>query len=188
MTEIELPKDVQSTLDHLAMLSERRQMFVEREEAGRAQLIHRLGIQWRAGDVTPAQVLTIYGRIRDLNLPGFMKLWDEARLPSPQSLRGPRKTGFPNRSDGGWEGKRYNDLWPGPLEGQCVVYVLYDRENKPCYVGSSGQLQNRISAHRQTKQFDYWIAWPCEDRKAAYVRESQMLQEYAPYLNKRTCA
>lgn len=179
--------DIQATLDHMAMIDARRKLLTTREEEARAQLTHRLGLKWRAGEVSAEEVYAVYKQLQAFNLPGLFGHWDGAGLPTHQALAR-RKTGIPNRPDGGWEGARFNDVWPGPLEGQCVVYVLYDGENQPCYVGSTKHLQQRVGAHRKDKSFAYWIAWPCQDRKDAYRREDAMLREFAPYLNRRASA
>lgn len=73
-----------------------------------------------------------------------------------------------------------------PLEGTPVVYVLFDEDNEPCYVGSTQNLRARLNAHLTNgKQFVRWQAYPCASREDAYVLEERLLVERMPRLNRR---
>jgi hypothetical protein len=92
----------------------------------------------------------------------------------------------PNSPDGTWHG-----TWPlhggsFPSYGMCVVYVLYDHANAPCYVGSTQNLKVRLKWHAgDGKAFRQWTAFRCADRAAAYALEDRLLAEHKPYLNKK---
>lgn len=89
--------------------------------------------------------------------------------------------------DGTWRGE-----WPLagsdslPANGACVVYVLYDTPNEPCYVGSTQNIRARLKRHRMDgKEFAWWSAFGCADREAAYRLEERLLSEWQPYLNRK---
>ncbi len=91
----------------------------------------------------------------------------------------------PNGPAGSWFGEcPLNDGEPLPPKWTCVVYVLFDHENVPCYVGSTNQFRQRVKRHAYDgKRFVRWVAYPCADREAAFDLEVKLLAEHKPYLN-----
>lgn len=92
----------------------------------------------------------------------------------------------PDGPDGSWTG-----VWP-PLPGDPfpprlapVVYVLFDDQHHPSYVGSTGDFRTRIRAHAREKRdlWSTWVAYPCASRSAAYDVETRFLRQYMPALN-----
>lgn len=94
----------------------------------------------------------------------------------------------PNQPGGSWSGSwplEAGDAFP-PLDTN-VVYVLFDSECHPVYVGSTGQFRARIQAHacEKREQWISWTAYPCSTRGEAYDVERRFLQQYKPVLNRK---
>lgn len=91
----------------------------------------------------------------------------------------------PNGPAGSWQGS-----WPlaegdhCPPRGACLVYVLFDADNVPVYVGSSETFRSRMKQYTAAgKTWTAWVAHPCADRDDAYDVESRFLRQYKPVLN-----
>ncbi|WP_432563691.1 GIY-YIG nuclease family protein [Kineococcus sp. SYSU DK003] len=178
-----------STLDQIARLKQRRETLKQAQRDAEAQLVHRVGVAHRRGDLSEQDLVDLYYSLREASQrePGFATRWDEAvDLDSRTIARARQFNSLPNGPDGSWQGD--NPLPAGasaPRTGVAVVYVLFDDDGSPCYVGSSMQFRSRLTWHRKRKSFRYWAAYPCADREDAYVREERMLREVLPRLNKK---
>lgn len=187
----------EDTLFHIELIQRKREKLHEAQLDAERQVLHRIGRDCVAGVLTEDDLVELYRRYRDLvahlKRPGIAKLWDEA-IPCPIKKIRYRvhyqwvaERCEPN--DGtGWSGE--SPLEPRaqrPPDGQAVVYVLFDHENVPCYVGSTEKFKARIDAHGRdkAKPFVRWAAYPCDDREAAYQLEDRLLKEHKPYLNRK---
>lgn len=182
-----------ATYQHISMLYRKQQLLRASQIAAEEQFLHRVGSLYAAGTMTEVEMALAYRAYAEYAMTGFMKRWDAA-VPVPagrmQYILCDLKTKqrhAPNGPEGTWRG-----AWPRtgcdrlPVSGTCVVYVLYDADNEPCYVGSTQDLLARLKDHaKKGKQFVCWSASACKDRDAAYALEVRLLDEYMPYLNKR---
>ena len=194
----------EDTLFHIDLIIKKRQKLLNAQVEAERQVLHRIGRDYVAGRLTLTQLHELYRRYRDLvypedkhgrrayvSRPAFSELWNEAVPVYSHKIAQAVKSEWlykryePN-GDGTWWGD--NPLTteaPRPRDGQCVVYVLFDDVNVPCYVGSTEAFKSRLKAHTREKAFSRWVAFPCADREAAYVLEVKLLGEHKPYLNKR---
>lgn len=185
--------DLDATYQHISLLYRKQQMLRASQIAAEEQFLHRAGSLYATGSMTEVELALTYRAYAEYAVTGFMKRWDAA-IPVPagrmQYILSDLKTKqrhMPNGPEGTWRG-----TWPLigsdrlPVCGTCVVYVLYDEANEPCYVGSTQDLSARLKDHgKKGKPFVCWSASPCKDREAAYLLEEKLLHEYMPYLNKR---
>ncbi|MFC6081028.1 GIY-YIG nuclease family protein [Sphaerisporangium aureirubrum] len=194
----------EATLDHIAMLIRRIDRIITTQIEAEEQLLHRAGTDYRAGRLTVESLSALYQRYRGIvwrehpggpgyyYRPPFTWVWTCQIGLHPTGL-----AKLVRRSQGNpcWKPNGPNGSWCGeypirnghrPPDGQSVVYVLFDAENVPCYVGSTHKIKTRLQDHARTKQFVRWAAYPCADREAAYVLEERLLAEHKPYLNRRT--
>lgn len=75
---------------------------------------------------------------------------------------------------------------PMPMWGEAVVYVLFDLNNDPCYVGSTETFTTRLRTHQREKLgLARWMAYRCADREDAYRLEDKLLKEHKPHMNKK---
>lgn len=72
---------------------------------------------------------------------------------------------------------------PLPPRGVPVVYFLLDRRGAVAYIGSSGDLPERLANGHRGKPWDRWEAYECATREAAYWREAAELLVTCPPLN-----
>ena len=194
----------EATLFHVGLIAGKVEKLVAAQVEAERQVLHRVGRDFAAGRLSIEGLLEFYQRYRDLvwparedgkrryvERPGFSNLWNEAIEPHSSQVANTAKAAWflkrhePNEGQG-WSGEwplRADD--PRPRTGQCVVYVLFDDSNSPCYVGSTSGLKGRLQAHQRDKSFRRWVAHPCANREAAYELEVRLLQEHKPYLNKR---
>lgn len=171
---------ITDTLDHLERLRARRDALTAAILSAEEQVGHRVGISYRGGRLSDEDALAIYARYRRGAEPGAGSRWG---IPNwrPQFVRM-----FARNNGDGWAGNRHlSGECPRPKKGQCVVYFLFDEESNVCYVGSTQNFSDRLSTHRDTKEFVRWAAWPYPNREAAYVAEDEVLKRHLPRLNKR---
>ncbi|WP_157251093.1 GIY-YIG nuclease family protein [Nonomuraea typhae] len=177
----------EATLQHIELIARKRQKLLAVQRDAERQVLHRAGRDYVAGLLPPEALVALYQRYRDLIAINAWRattdLWYAAIPVRPEQLR-MRTSPRPN-IDGTWRGDfPFAEDWRPPT-GQSVVYVLYDAASTPCYVGSTDQFNARLNAHSRGKSFTRWIAYPCDDREAAYQLEDRLLKEHKPYLNRR---
>lgn len=170
---------VQATLDRLNA--------VKRESW--EQLLTTVSRMYRAGELTPEELLELQLEMRSSFGTGYGKVWDSV-MPVPcQKVRHiveRRRRNTPNGPLGSWFGTFPIETQPAPTQGESVVYVLFDEYNEPCYVGSTEVFRTRMADHRASKPgLRSWTAYPCRDRDHAYELEVQLLNEHKPRMNKR---
>lgn len=182
----ELGKSLAATLQHVELIHQRERKLTAAREAALDQLSHRIGAAVRSGEIDDAQLVAIWEQIRDSAVPGRQKFWDK-NVPTKWLRLKYRKNQIPNGPEGTWVGENpCVPTDPAPGVGVSVVYVLFDDQNEPCYVGSTGNFRPRLKAHIQSgKQFVRWQAHPCRDREHAYELEVRLLGERKPRLNRR---
>lgn len=188
-----LDESLAATLQHIEFLHGKREHLRTGQIAAEEQFLHRTGQIYTAGEMTEVELAHVYRAYAAVAVTGFMKRW-EAIVPvhpgrMQHILRNLKSADrhAPNMPDGTWQG-----TWPLCVEDRipaydtCVVYVLYDTTNVPCYVGSTMNLGARLKGHaKDGKSFVWWTAYRCADREAAYRLEEKLLNEHKPYLNKK---
>jgi hypothetical protein len=180
-------KSLGGSLQQIDLIAGKIVSLSQRRIAAEEQFVHRVGVEFAAGHLSEMDLRDLYYEFRDIAASGFGKRWDAAVAIPWSKLTKQTGAWRPNGPGGSWHGSGV-PIWPNdpcPANGISVVYVLYEADWSPCYVGSSEQFRQRIKAHKKTKAFEYWRAWPCTDRADAYRRESEMLAEVMPHLNKR---
>lgn len=181
-----------ATLAHVALLRDKQATLRGAQVAAEEQVLHSAGRMYGAGEMDDAALHAFYEAYAAVALPGYSKRWtasvpkSAARMQNERArMRGAARHA-PNMPDGTWRGTVPIGLSGIPYDGVPVVYVLYDADSVPCYVGSSAHLRGRLQWHeREGKPFSAWTASRCDDREAAYQLEDRLLNEYKPYLNKR---
>lgn len=192
-----------TTAEYQSLLDEVGQRRVERESAEVNQrdaeeaYLSRVAADYQSGELSFPDLCRAYLSFREVvGVNGHAKRWDEVIPVSGGTLVGrmrhaakyrPRRN--PKTGEEYWSG-----TWPRTLEdegipqnGQSVVYLLFDEEVQPCYIGSTSNFLQRMYAHvRDGKKFATWIAYPCADREAAFGREEELLALHMPYLNRRS--
>jgi GIY-YIG catalytic domain-containing protein len=182
-----------ATYQHIGLLSRKQDQLRASQIAAEEQFLCRVGQLYGTRKINDVELAFLYRAYADFAVPGFLKRW-EANIPVPAGrvqyiLRHAKTLDLhaPNMPDGTWRGS-----WPleagdrTPIYGACVVYVLYDGANDPCYVGSTQNLKARLKDHRKDgKPFVRWTAFACADREAAYQLEDKLLNEHQPYLNRK---
>jgi hypothetical protein len=184
----------EKALQEIQSLASQRAELTEAQYATERQFIQRLASDFTAGRLDLFGLFAMYGVLKEVareRTPtvGLGVRWNEGMPFSVQSLwsRIQRLTAHAPNEDGVWRGSfPFADGERYPARGQSVVYVLYDAENAPCYVGSTKAFRTRLKAHaREGKAFTRWLAYPCAHRAAAYALEDRLLKERTPYLNNR---
>jgi hypothetical protein len=181
-----LATSVSATLQHIQLIEAKVSRLTEARRDALAQVLHRIGTEYRAGAITQGHLCATLAAIRHIQMPGRMKMWDEiVGVPWKRVVQLARQ--LPNGPEGSWVGE-YPLLADAsrPIAGIPVVYVLFDQDNEPCYVGSTDKFSVRLSAHvKDGKHFVRWQAHPCDDRAAAYRLEDRLLKRHKPYLNRK---
>ncbi|WP_428956154.1 GIY-YIG nuclease family protein [Streptomyces sp. cg35] len=186
----ELPEElllsVESTLQHIRLIQEKEQRLAEARKRALAQVLHRIGSDYRTGRITQHQLCTALVAIKGLEMSGRMTAWDDIVGVSWKRLSQMAKQ-LPNGPEGSWVGEYPIPLdAPRPIYGVPVVYVLFDEANEPVYVGSTDKFSPRMTAHEKSgKHFARWQAHPCDDREHAYRLEDRLLKQHKPRLNRR---
>lgn len=163
-------------------------MTAAREEA-ESQYAHRAGADYRAGRIDLLELADLAADFEAVAGPGKALRWQETIGISLATLR-LHRANRPNGPHGAWNGcyPLAADT-PRPISGTNVVYVLFDDNLTPCYVGSTSHFSARLRAHWRTgKRWSRWAAFPCRDRDEAYQLEGKLLAEHMPYLNRRRSA
>lgn len=178
------------TLAHIERLAAKRDMLTRAQADAESVFLASVQRSWSAGELSMLALALLYGDYRSLADPGFSKRWDEAvEVTAAELVAYKRRIDTePPEPEHGWIGSYPLDGVFTPRKGVCVVYVLFDANNDPCYVGSTNQLRIRLKAHaRDGKRFSKWQARSCPDRDAAYALEREWLARYMPYLNRKAC-
>lgn len=185
-----LPEDLatsmSSTLQHIRLIQEKEARLAAARREALAQVLHRIGSDYRTGLITQHQLCTALLEIRGLEMSGRMSAWDEIVGVSWKRLTQIAKH-LPNGPEGSWVGEYPMPADASrPIYGTPVVYVLFDDANEPCYVGSTDKFSARVTAHEKNgKRFVRWQAHPCDDREHAYRLEDRLLKRHKPYLNQK---
>lgn len=174
-------------LEHIRRLSAKRQRLELAQVDAELQFCQHAAREWSAGRLDYAELYRLYRTFRELALSGFGQRWVAAVGITAAEMYH-RGRHLPNSTDGqSWVGVA--PLPPGdtcPPAGVSVVYVLYDAELVPCYIGSTGGFRDRLKQHlKDGKPAARWVAYPCDSREAAYVLEDRLLREHKPYCNRR---
>lgn len=188
-------ESARTTFEHIERVRAKRDRLEVAQREAEAQLLESIRRAWELQEIDLEGLYELYNQFRDLSDPGYGKRWNATMPISYGSLRHAVQD-FRYRQQPRWKPNgphgSYTGTWPleenapRPMNGQSVVYVLYDAKTTPCYVGSTDQLYYRLKAHwADGKEFEQWVAFPCDDREAAYALEDRLLKEHQPYLNKR---
>lgn len=195
-----------STIEHMLHIGNRMETLRDALFNCEEQLIHRLGVEFRAGEVSMEQAADIVYEIRHLLAPGWTKRCDEIFGPGIRKLMSRRTQVAANldrygeNEPWGWRGEcsiewvKHPDgltsekfiSWPRPMRGVSVVYLLHSIEGVALYVGSTQNFSDRLKAHLvDGKPAAFWSAYKCSTRESAYEIEDRLLKEHMPTMNKR---
>ncbi|WP_262285423.1 hypothetical protein [Micromonospora sp. MA102] len=179
----------EATFQHCELIRRKINDLSVRLVEAQAQLYTAINREYRDGRLDMDDLALIYERARGLG-PGFTTRWDEHMSVPAGTVqyhwRNRVKT-RPNAPGGThWQGcYPYEPDTITPPRGQAVVYVLYDVDARPIYVGSTKVFRDRMRSHRRDgKPMTSWLAYPCDSREAAYLLESKLLDECRPSMNR----
>jgi hypothetical protein len=177
---------VSATLQHIQLIQAKEDRLAAARREALMQVLHQIGTDYRTGRLTHRELCAALVAIRNAKQPGAMKAWDEI-VGTPWKRLAQSAKRLPNGPEGAWVGEYpIGADAPAPLNGDSVVYVLFDEANEPCYVGSTNQLRPRLRRHaKDGKHFVRWQAHPCDDREHAYQIEDRLLRQHMPYLNRK---
>lgn len=167
-----------ATLEHIQLIADKLHAVQARLGAAKSeseqQLLHRVASDYAAGRLSDRDLCVVYDTFRAASGPGHTTVWN-ALVPVHAAGVKHLKTRFARvdrcaaRS---WSGEYPFDYHATPPNDFCVVYILFDEGNIPCYVGSTKNFTKRLNTHdRDGKAFVRWMAHPCADREAAYLLE-----------------
>jgi predicted GIY-YIG superfamily endonuclease len=181
-----LATSMSSTLQHIQLIQQKEARLAEARRDALAQVLHRIGSDYRTGQLTQAQLYTALMQIRGIEMSGRMAMWDEIVGVPWKRIQHLGKQ-LPNGPEDSWIGEYpFHPETIAPVSGIAVVYVLFDDTNEPCYVGSTDKFRTRLNNHsRDGKQFVHWQAHPCRDREHAYQVEDRLLKRHKPRLNQK---
>jgi predicted GIY-YIG superfamily endonuclease len=179
------------TLQHIELIRGKIARLKQAQEEAEEQVIQRAASDYRAGRLGIEDLQALYLSIKQRTVGGILFRWNR-HMPDEAAVQTIRHTVKRLRRhqadpDGVWRGSYPLDPSSRfPASGTSVVYVLFDKANDPCYVGSTSGFDGRVKTHhREGKRFVLWMAHPCADREAAYQLEARLLREHKPYLNKK---
>ena len=185
-----------SLLGAVARRKEERLLAEARQREAEAEYLSRVAADYEAGRLSFPDLCRAYLSFRDVIGVGHSKRWDEVVPVTGQTIRSrlqnarrhhPKFQASTGRTfwSGSWPRNLETDT--APSAGQNVVYVLFDAEVAPCYIGSTANLIERLYKHvGDRKKFASWVAYPCTSREDAYAREEELLAQHRPYLNRRS--
>ena len=190
MMDADTRRSIDSTAQHVRLISDRIDKLDRRRRDAFAQVLNRIGVEYRAGAITLGEMIDLYAEMRDLGVSADW--WGRATGLSYQDVfrekcrRQVIERNKPNGPEGSWVGPwPMPEGFPRPPKGTPVVYVLFDEFNTPCYVGSTGDFRTRVGIHAKGKRFASWQAHPCRDRDDAYAVEDRVLKQHKPHMNGR---
>lgn len=189
--------DLAATAGHIELLNRKINALQAARVASWNQLLTAAARMYRSGVLDDRGALDLYHVMARSYGTGYTRVWDRNMpVPSCRVSSWPRqwaarelseRLNQPNGPEGSWVGPL--PLEPGavcPGKGISVVYVLYDADHIPIYVGSSQNLRGRLSSHaREKPDAVTWTAYRCRDREHAYEVEVRLLNEHKPRLNKK---
>lgn len=180
------------SLQRIRLLREERFALLEKQRAIEKEHLRRIATAFRSDLIDMDDLADAYKEYEATVRydAGYTSRWNvEVCVSAAQLAYRAKGLTRPNGPAGSWSGSYPLGRAPYPPDHQCLVYVLFDDLNQPCYVGSTQHFRLRLRQHRADgKQFAYWTAYPCDDRTAAYALEDRLLKEHKPYLNKRAAA
>lgn len=176
---------IAASLHHLGLLKTKRDKLTEAKLETESQIVAAASRAWSVGSISYHELVALYMQYRAVADAGFSKRWDALHSVKSVSIHQASKT-MPPGSNESWNGLfPLGQHDPAPPKGVSVVYVLFDGDAEPCYVGSTHRFRNRLKQHfRAGKLFVSWQAFPARDRQAAFELETKFLNAYKPYLNK----
>lgn len=183
--------DLAATAMHIDVVQSRLDRLEEVKRESWEQLLTTVARLHRQGRLTTAQLLAFSREMHHSYGPGYSRVWDRNIAIPVKKLRhvvAREERAALDRARPHWSG-----TWPlsehdlAPSIGVSGVYVLFDRDGVPAYIGSSETFRSRMHAHKRNFSgvFDRWVFYVCEDREAAYELEVRLLREKLPYLNKK---
>lgn len=182
----QLGASIAATIQHVEMLREKEQKLEAARHEAENQFLHRVGSAFRCGEINHAQLIAVFDRYRTLSVVGRATRWDNHIDIQWKSMAHLARQ-IPNGPEGSWIGEYpFTEDTSAPKSDIAVVYILFDADNDPCYVGSTSAFRTRMAHHRRDgKQFVRWQAHPCRDREHAYELEDRLLKEHLPRLNQK---
>lgn len=180
-----------STATHIDVVQSRLDRLEEVKRESWEQLLTTVARLHRQGRLSTAQLLAFSREMHDSYGPGYSRVWDRNIAIPVKKLRhvvAREERAALDRARPHWSGAwPLSEHDPAPSFGVPGVYVLFDRDGVPAYIGSTETFRPRMTVHKRNHPgaFDRWVFYVCEDREAAYELEVRLLREKLPYLNKK---
>jgi len=179
-----------ATQQHIQLIAAKRIKLEQAQLAAEEQFCMALAREFNAGRIGYTELADAYADLRgDESAPRFLAGFPSRRwrpvLPDIKHVKAMVKWQSEASFDD-WHGEWPLDHQDVPPYGLSVVYVLFDSNTRPCYVGSTQAFRTRMAQHAGSgKRWSRWQAYKCRDRQHAYEVETRFLEKYMPQLNKR---
>lgn len=160
------------------------------------EMLAAVRARYNAGELRHDDLLSMIDEMRHTYGEGYAQLWSRhmpegVRAHQIRSEAARRRKFLINRPNGPapdvWVGT-VPECWdePMPLQGEAVVYMLFDADGEPVYAGSSATFRTRLKTHlREKAGIVSWAAVLCADREDAYQREDELLKLRLPKYNRK---
>lgn len=188
---IDLQGRYEATLQHVSLIHRKLDHLDQARMRAEEQLFYSIRRDHAAGELSDDDLAILRVALDQKLTRPFGRQWD-AQVPLRSGAAYSRHRYLhkflPNGpSERSWVGtRRDGDESAVSRPGVAVVYVLYGTDNEPIYLGSSGNLRQRLSAHQNGPL--PWVAYlavECRDRDHAYELEDFLLKTRTPPLNRR---
>lgn len=168
LTEFQQTDEYRTLLDSVVRRKEERPLAEARQREVEEEYHSRVAADHEAGRLSFPDLCRACLSFRDVIGVGHSKRWAEVVPVTGQTVRSrlqnarrhhPKFQASTGRAfwSGAWPRNLKTDA--APSAGQNVVYVLFDADVAPCYIGSTANLKERLYKHvGDGKKFASWAA------------------------------
>jgi predicted GIY-YIG superfamily endonuclease len=178
-----------ATASHLSLIQAKLDTLDRAKRDSWAQLLTSASRLFAAGELSYADLAVLCAEMKDSYGPGYSTAWNSIMPVAANQVKWLAERELQAAligTHGCWRGLVPVADQMAPPKGTSVLYVLFDDENEPVYVGSTGNFRARMYGHQRDKREAVrWVAYPCHDRDRAYEIEDRVLKERLPRMNKR---
>lgn len=179
--------ELAATAHHITTVQAKLDQLAKVKDDSWTQLLTATARLYHTGALGTDDLARLSGEMRTSYGTGYTKLW-ETHVPVALGALRYMATQLPNGPAGSWQGTfplTHNAVTPP--RGTSVVYVIFNAQNEPVYVGSTHAFRERMRRHRKDKgaSMHSWTAYPCRDRAHAYEMERDLLRQYKLRLNRQ---
>lgn len=183
--------ELRATAGHIDLVQSKLDRLLVAKQDSWAQLLTAAARMYATGRLTTAHLVQLHREMKLSYGPGFSRTWDRnmpVRSNKLPHVAARERRIAEEQSRRSWYGTFPLDgSYTVPSKGVSCVYILFDKEDVPAYIGSTEQFRTRMGNHRRDRPgiFVRWICYTCENREAAYLLEEKLLGENLPYLNQK---